>query len=128
MSAHTPPAVQPTARVEACAWADRPAEHPMPLLERRRVTGEKAMVSYLVLHKGCLVPTHAHENEQFLCIIRGRLRCIVGDDRREIILGPDQVLYLPSNTPHSAEALEESIMLDIFTPPIAMMGADRPAR
>lgn len=108
---------------------DLPADRPMPLLERRRIVGDKAMISHVLLHKGCSVPTHAHENEQFCVILRGRLRFGLGaentPDRREVILGPGEVLHLPANEPHSAEALEETLVLDIFSPPSAATGIDR---
>jgi quercetin dioxygenase-like cupin family protein len=101
----------------------------MPLLERRRIMGRQAMVSHITLRKGCLVPTHAHENEQISCILSGRLRFGLGaegaKDQRVETLGPGQSILLPSMTPHSAEALEDTIVLDIFSPPSATTGIDR---
>ncbi len=59
-------------------WADLTADRPMALLERRRVIGEKAMISRVALDKGCIVPTHAHENEQIACLLSGKMRFGIG--------------------------------------------------
>ena len=42
----------------------------------------------------------------------------------EFFVGPGEVLHLPSNCPHSAEALEETVVLDIFSPPSERTGID----
>ena len=104
----------------------------MPQLERRRVIGEQAMISHVTLHKGCMVPTHAHTNEQFCCVLSGRLRFGLGaegsPERREVTVSAGEVLHLPSNLPHSAEALEETVVLDVFSPPSERTGIDQPRR
>lgn len=90
--------------------------------------GEKCMISRVHLAAGCTVPTHAHANEQFAVIISGRLRFGIGDEhdplRYETVVGQGEVLHLPSNVPHSAEAIEDTIVLDIFSPPSATTGID----
>src|SRR5882672_4715901 len=110
-------------------WDDLPADRPMALLERRRVMGRRAMLSHVILRRGCRVPTHAHENEQFACVLSGRVRFGIGAEgtaaRREMTLTAGQVLHLPSNVAHSAEALEETLILDIFSPPSEKTGIDR---
>jgi len=96
---------------------------------RRRVIGEKAMISHITLQKGCFVPTHAHENEQFSAVLRGRLVFTIGAEgepgRHEVSVGEGEIIHLPSNVPHSALAAEETIVLDIFAPPSATTGIDR---
>ncbi len=110
-------------------WRDLPPDHPMALVSRRRIMGEQMMLSEVLLDKGCVVPTHAHENEQMACIVRGVVRFGIGaegsSDRRELLLKAGEVLLLPANVPHSAEALEEALVLDIFSPPSATTGIDR---
>lgn len=109
-------------------WDDLPSDRPMPMLERRRVIGSQAMLSQVLLQAGCRVPTHAHENEQFAFVMTGRLRFGIGaegsPDRREIVVGAGEVLHLPPNVPHSADALEDSLVLDIFSPPSERTGID----
>jgi quercetin dioxygenase-like cupin family protein len=110
-------------------WQDLPQDQPLALLDRRRFIGERIMLAEVRLREGCRVPTHAHENEQFACVLSGRLRFGIGaegsDAHYETILGAGQVMHLPSNVPHSAEALEESVVLDIFSPPSERTGVDR---
>jgi quercetin dioxygenase-like cupin family protein len=110
-------------------WSDLPADHPMVLLERRRVIGDQAMISHVHLKKGCLVPTHAHFNEQFACILSGSLRFTIGGEndssREKLTVSAGEVLHLPSNTPHAAEAMEDTVVLDIFSPPSEKTGIDR---
>lgn len=118
-----------TADAAVSRWSDLPVDRPMPLLERRRVIGAKAMISHITLKRGCSVPTHQHENEQFSSVLSGRLRFGLGAEgspqRREVTVGPGEVIHLPSNLPHSAEALEDTVVLDIFSPPSATTGIDR---
>lgn len=98
----------------------------MPAVVRRRIIGEHAMLARVLLHDGCVVPTHAHENEQFACVMSGRVRFTVGEPGAERTheVGAGAVLYLPANVPHSAEALVESIVLDVFSPPSETTGVD----
>lgn len=96
----------------------------MEKLERRRVMGAQAMVSHVTLEKGCIVPRHAHANEQFCMVISGALR--FGLDDGPVVVRAGEVLLLPADVPHSAEALEDSVVMDVFSPPSAMTGIDRP--
>lgn len=110
-------------------WPELEPQRPMELLERRRIMGDRITVARIVLEKGCTVPTHQHENEQFSIIMSGRLRFGIGAegsrDRREVVVLPGEVLHLPSNVPHSAFAEEETVVLDLFSPPAAVTGIDR---
>lgn len=109
-------------------WDDLPEDRPAERLVRRRIIGEKMMISEVRLRAGCRVPTHAHENEQFACVISGRLRFGIGaegsSDRHEITLEGGEVMHLPSMVPHSAEAEEDTVVLDLFAPPSEKTGVD----
>src|SRR5262245_4027867 len=111
-------------------WSELKTDAPMDLLERRRVIGAQAMLSSVELRQGCAVPTHAHENEQFTCVLRGRLRFGLGAEgsaeRRELEVGEGEVMHLPASVPHSAVALEDTWVLDVFSPPSEGTGIDRP--
>ncbi|MGE3108594.1 MAG: cupin domain-containing protein [Phycisphaerales bacterium] len=110
-------------------WSDLPHDSPMPMLRRQRIIGERMMISNVHIDAGCSVPTHAHENEQISCVVSGRVRFGIGEvdspARREVILGPGEVLLIPANVPHSAVALEATQVLDLFSPPSATTGIDR---
>ena len=103
----------PEARHES--FNEMPVEHLNPLLERQFVSAEKAMLARILLRKGCIVPLHHHENEQISYILEGALLFTL--EGREIIVRAGEVLVIPPNVPHSAEALEDTIDLDVFTPP-----------
>jgi quercetin dioxygenase-like cupin family protein len=64
------------------------------------------------------VPKHSHENEQITYILEGALKFWIGEDgAEEITVGTGEVLHIPANIPHKAEALEETLDVDIFSPP-----------
>lgn len=115
-----------TADAQVFTWDTMDTDHPMDLLDRRRIIGEQVMISHVTLHKGFTVAAHHHENEQMAIVTSGRVRFTVGQPgaEREETLGPGQVLYLPANVPHSAEALETSVVLDVFSPPSEKTGVD----
>lgn len=100
----------------------------MPAVKRRRIIGERVMVSEVEVEKGCEVPWHQHENEQIAVLISGRLQFDVataGGGRRGIIMQPGDVLHLPGNVGHGGTALEDCRVLDIFNPPSEQTGIDR---
>jgi unsaturated pyranuronate lyase len=102
------------------AWSEMPRETLTPLLDRCLITGEKGMLAHVYLKKGCIVPLHEHENEQFTYVLDGALRFWIGsEDGEEIIIRAGEVLHLPSGVPHKAEALEDTLDLDVFVPPRA---------
>jgi unsaturated pyranuronate lyase len=95
-----------------------PKEPLKPDLARRLITGERMMLAHVYLDKGCVVPKHEHENEQLTYILEGALRFWLGDDGSEVIdVRAGEVLHLPSNLPHEAEALEDTLDVDVFSPP-----------
>lgn len=92
-----------------------PVEHLNPLIERQFIAAERAMLARILLRKGCVVPPHHHENEQITYILSGALRFTLGE--QIILVRAGEVLVIPSGVPHSAEAMEDTIDIDIFTPP-----------
>ncbi|HEY1182929.1 MAG TPA: cupin domain-containing protein [Bryobacteraceae bacterium] len=100
--------------MEHYTWDEMEKEVMNDKLARRFVTGEKAMLAQIFLKKGALVPTHQHESEQITYILEGALLFRV--EGKEVTVGKGQVLLIPSNVPHSAEALEDTLDLDVFSP------------
>ena len=95
-----------------------PKEELKPGLTRNWVNGEKGMLAQIYFHKGVMVPKHSHENEQFAYVLEGALLFRIGDDQtEEVVVRAGEVLHIPSNVPHSAEALEDTLDLDVFVPP-----------
>jgi len=99
-------------------WADMPLEVVTPMLDRKLITGDRMMLAHVYLKKGAIVPKHAHENEQLTYILEGVLKFWIGDDQKqEVLVRAGEVLHIPSNVPHKAEALEDTLDVDVFSPP-----------
>jgi quercetin dioxygenase-like cupin family protein len=99
-------------------WDSMKKERVSDMLERRLITGDRMMLAHVYLKKGCIVPKHSHENEQLTYILEGALKFWIGEDgAREITVSAGEVLLIPSNVPHKAEALEETLDVDVFSPP-----------
>jgi len=99
------------------SWSSIPLETLNPLLERQFVVGQDIMVARVLLKKGCVVPEHSHLNEQVTYILEGALKFWI--DNREIVVHAGEVLTIPPHVPHKAEALEDTVDLDVFNPPRA---------
>jgi len=106
-----------TAALQYIPWNTVPLEDLNPLLQRQFVVGQEIMLARVLLKKGCIVPEHSHHNEQLTCILEGALKFWI--DRREIVVHAGETLCIPSNMPHKAEALADTVDLDVFCPPRA---------
>ena len=99
-------------------WDEIPRENVSPMLDRKLITGDRMMLAHVYLKKGCIVPKHTHENEQLTYILEGALRFWIGDDEsQELVVRAGEVLHIPSMVPHKAEALEDTLDVDVFSPP-----------
>lgn len=99
-------------------WSDVPLEKVTDQLGRKLITGERMMLAQVFLQKGCIVPKHQHENEQLTYILEGALKFFLGEDGSEtLVVGAGEVLHIPSMVWHRAEALEDTLDVDIFSPP-----------
>src|SRR5260370_16490815 len=88
------------------------------VLDRRLITGDRVMLAHVYIKKGGIVPRHSHENEQVTYILEGALRFWIGADESQMIdVHAGEVLHIPSHVPHKAEALEDTLDVDIFSPP-----------
>jgi quercetin dioxygenase-like cupin family protein len=98
-------------------WRSIALEQLNPLLQRQFVVGQEIMLARVLLKKGCIVPEHSHHNEQLTYILDGALKFWV--EGKEIVVHAGEVLCIPANMPHKAEALEDTVDLDVFNPPRA---------
>jgi quercetin dioxygenase-like cupin family protein len=99
-------------------WDDIPREKLNDRLERRLVTGGRIMLAHVYLKRGCLVPRHSHENEQITYVLEGALHFWLGEDEKEeCLVRAGEVLTIPPHLPHKALALEDTLDVDIFSPP-----------
>jgi quercetin dioxygenase-like cupin family protein len=98
-------------------WNTVPLEDLNPLFQRQFVVEEDIMVARVLMKKGCIVPLHSHYNEQLTYILEGALKFWI--DGKEIVVHAGEVLTIPRNMPHKAEALQDTVDLDVFNPPRA---------
>jgi len=99
-------------------WESMPTEKLNERIGRRMITGDRMMVAHIYLKKGAVVPRHAHENEQITYVLDGALKFRLGEDgAQETVVRSGEVLVIPPNLPHTAEALEDTLDVDIFDPP-----------
>lgn len=101
-------------------WNEIEKEPLNPLLTRQFVSGTQAMLARIELKKGCVVPTHAHANEQIAYVESGVLVFRLGypgEEEQVHTVRAGEVLVIPGGLPHSAEALEDTVDFDLFAPP-----------
>ena len=99
-------------------WDELPREELSSEIGRRLITGDSMMIAHVYLKQGAVVPKHSHHNEQITYILEGVLRFQLGEDGSEQVdVAAGEVLHLPAHLPHSALALEDTLDVDIFSPP-----------
>jgi quercetin dioxygenase-like cupin family protein len=95
-------------------WDQMPKEVMSETIGRKIVTGEKVMMAQVFLAKGAVVPLHQHDAEQVTYIMEGALKFTL--EGKDVLVEAGQVLVIPSNVPHTAVAMEDTLDLDIFSP------------
>lgn len=95
-------------------WNDVPKEEMTPSITRQVIHTPQITILRVKFKKGAFVPLHDHVHEQITTIVSGALR--LATDSEEVVLGPGGILRIPSNVPHLAEALEDTVGIDIFSP------------
>ena len=96
-------------------WENVPRETLNPLFDRQLVVGKHIMIAHILMKQDCVVPLHSHTNEQVSVIQSGALRFTL--DGKDVIVRAGEILCIPPDLPHSAVALEDTVAIDIFTPP-----------
>jgi quercetin dioxygenase-like cupin family protein len=87
-----------------------------PGIRRRTITHGSTMYQMIAeLVAGSVMPEHQHPQEQIIHILAGRMKVNVGGFSHE--LRPGDSCYLASNVPHDVETLEDTRVLDTFSPP-----------
>ena len=95
-------------------WDEIALDKITEMLSQKIVTGEREMIAQTYLKRGTLVPIHSHDSEQMTYVLQGALRFVV--DGEEFIVREGEVLHVPAQAAHQAEALEDTFELDVFSP------------
>ncbi|MBS0421132.1 MAG: cupin domain-containing protein [Proteobacteria bacterium] len=118
MPVKTTPTTTAAGGVAHYVWNNLPAETLKGTLTRKLITSERMMIAHVYFKKGDDVPLHKHENEQLTYILSGALHFWFGaDGKDEITVRAGEVVVIPSNVPHRALALEDTLDVDVFNPP-----------
>src|SRR5712672_1386897 len=89
--------------------------NPEPGLTRRIGSySDKLMLAEHYMQKGWSGPRHSHPHEQLVYIVSGRLKAVIGETILEAEAGDSFIV--PGGIEHEAAALENSVVVDIFTP------------
>ena len=100
--------------VQLTSWEKIETERLSGTITRQMLSGTHTTVARICLTRGAIVPRHMHESEQFSWILSGALK-FVFDDREQVVRA-GEILFIPSNVPHAAEALEDTVDFDVFAP------------
>jgi quercetin dioxygenase-like cupin family protein len=107
--------MSPAAKFKYIPWNKVEREHMNPKIDREMIVGDKMMLARVLLKKGAHVPLHHHHNEQVTYVLDGALKFAI--DGKEVVVRTGEVLCIPSDMPHEAWSLEDTVDLDVFDPP-----------
>ena len=97
-------------------WDGVRVERISSTISRQVVTGQNEMIARVLLKKGAVVPLHSHVSEQITYILDGSLRLWIGEPEEEVTVSTGQFVVIPPWVPHRAEALVDTVDVDIFSP------------
>ena len=95
-------------------WEEVESEQLNPSVSRQMIHSGSMTVARIRLKKGARVPEHSHHNEQISMVERGAVKFVL--EGVEKIIGAGEIVSIPPHMPHSVEALEDSIAVDLFSP------------
>ena len=88
---------------------------PLDKIEQKTlVHGEKTLMVEFKLKKGAIVPLHSHPHEQTGYLISGHVKFLINSE--EVYCQPGDSWCLPGNREHGAKALEDSVLVEVFSP------------
>jgi unsaturated pyranuronate lyase len=96
------------------SWDETEVEQLSAGIGRQMLNGDAMTLARVLLAAGAVVPEHHHDNEQIANVLSGRLRFVIGDEEREVMAG--ESVLIPGGVPHRIEALDDSVVLDVFAP------------
>lgn len=96
-------------------WSEVPQVDMAPGIRRRVLSGDNMMSVEVTLDKGAVVPEHSHPHEQISHVIAGKLEFVVGGHKK--VVAPGEAVLIPSNVRHVVTTLEDSVVVDVFSPP-----------
>ena len=86
----------------------------VPGFHVRFVHSENMTFAHWNIDAGSTLPDHSHPHEQVVNMVKGELELKVGDESR--IMKPGQTAVIPGDVPHSAKAITDCKVIDVFYP------------
>ncbi len=86
----------------------------VPGCHARMVHSDNMTLTYWSLDLGAIIPNHSHPHEQVGSVISGAIEITLGGETK--IVGPGEVVAVPSNVEHSVKTLEPAYVIDVFYP------------
>lgn len=83
-------------------------------IKGRYFHSESTTIGFVDIEKGAVLPAHSHFHEQTTQVTEGKLEMTIGDVTQ--VLEPGIIMLIPSNVIHSARALTDCKVTDIFCP------------
>jgi len=96
-------------------WPDEAFEEMSPEVSRAAMHTDTMTFARIRLRKGAFVPMHEHVNEQIATVLSGKMK-FTGADGSEHVVSSGETIVFHANVPHQAEALEDSDVVDAFSP------------
>ena len=78
------------------------------------VYGDNTLLTEFILDKGKILPAHSHPEEQTGYLVSGHITLIINGERHD--MKPGDSWTIPGGAEHSAETIEDSIAVEIFSP------------
>jgi len=82
--------------------------------QKTLVYGKNTLMTKFKLKKGAAIPPHRHSQEQTGYLVSGRIRMRIDTDARE--LEPGDAWCIPGEAEHSADAIEDAVVVEVFSP------------
>jgi quercetin dioxygenase-like cupin family protein len=86
----------------------------VPGFHGRFIHSANTTVAHWDVKKGSTIPVHQHVNEMIVNVISGELELTVGSEKK--IMSAGMCAVIPANVPHTASALTDCHLIDVFYP------------
>jgi len=101
-------------RAAITRWDELAQEKLTEMVSRKVISGARQTVAQVWFKKGALVARHAHDSEQTTYVLDGALRCVV--DGEDLVVRAGEVVVIPSGVLHQMEVLDDTLVIDTFSP------------
>ena len=96
-------------------WSQIAPEQLNPQITRKAIHSGSMTIARLELQKDAVVPAHSHHHEQITLVERGALQFAINGGEQVVRAG--ESLVIPPHMQHGVVALEDTVVMDIFSPP-----------